>query len=655
MASSPPPQGTRSLLPVVTEDTPAGTAADSVQAHVQRIQQLLKAKDDTSRFVGLALLKSVLDNTPEIRQDGETVCRLWESIPTKFLDRLLRTGATASQKDSKEMLDLAVSVVHTFTILLPEEQRRDTRLLGRIPLLTSTLLPSSEETTILILQALVVLVSYAEGAQAFVQLQDISSLIENAPSQPLALEVLSHAFLASVATTQDKKALSLRIEHMVSSLIATYTGTDAVTLLAFLADFLRRLDKDLLPQKPPWLTTLVDYIGGLISSRPTQAARSAYVNLATTLLQAYPVQMPHLLFSGAQMVGEKPASYLLINLLLIDLRTSFPSLLEKLNDPQYQATARRLASDFDVVSCFIGYLMRFVDDDSPESGSGQGFSMPPDLLLKIRKAMSETFSVAMEFLRDRWDASVAGAMGLHPDARVGEAKTSRGERFTISWDSIDDKVNEDPLVLACIRCLAIWLREDDNETLRKEAAGLCDMFAELYKASTTGGSALDFRRPVLVALEGITVSEEGPENLLSHDGWRILIDDLLAVGASSESGDEDFSRGVEIVRILLPIVENERPGSKEAWLDAATAMAAWDTPEDGQSLQAMEFQVAALQLITSVLAGAHPSVRKRYKHTIGAIRGLASRLGAQAGSSNADLHESLQDVTTTLASLGWAQ
>lgn len=362
--------------------------------------------------------------------------------------------------------------------------------------------------------------------------------------------------------------------------------------------------------------------------------------------------MPRLLFSGTQTVGDKPASYLLINLLLIDIRSSFPSLLEQLNDPSYRTTARRLASDFDVVSCFIGYLMRFVDDGIPESGSGHGFSMPPDLLLKIRKAMSETFSVAMEFLRDRWDASVAGAMGLHPDARVGEAKTSRGAHFTISWDSIDDKVSEDPLVLACIRCLAIWLREDDNETLRKEAAGLCDMFTELYKASTTGGSGLDFRRPVLVALEGITASEVGPENLLNHDGWRILVDDLVTVGASGKSDDEDFSRGIEIVRILLPIVENERPGSKEEWLDAATAMAAWDVPEDEQSLQAMEFRVAALQLVTSVLAGAHPSVRKRYRHTIGAIRGLASRLGAQVGSSKADLVESLQDVIDTLASLG---
>jgi len=81
----------------------------------------------------------------------------------------------------------------------------------------------------------------------FVRLQDISSLVENAPSQHLALEVLSYAFLNSAAATEDREELSSRIEQMVSSLIASYTGTDAVTLLEFLADFLRQLDKDVSP------------------------------------------------------------------------------------------------------------------------------------------------------------------------------------------------------------------------------------------------------------------------------------------------------------------------------------------------------------------------------------------------------------------------
>lgn len=116
------------------------------QPSVQKIQTLLGAKDDTSRFVGLALLKSVLDNTPELRSNEEAIVALWESIPPKFLDRLIRTGSkqtpsgASSRKDSNDMLDLAVSVLHTFAVLLPDNARQNSKLLDRIPQLVACLL-----------------------------------------------------------------------------------------------------------------------------------------------------------------------------------------------------------------------------------------------------------------------------------------------------------------------------------------------------------------------------------------------------------------------------------------------------------------------------------------------------------------------------------
>ncbi len=122
----------------------------SEQPSVPKIQALLGAKDDTSRFVGLALLKSVLDNTPEVRDNEENIVALWESIPPKFLDRLIRTGskqtpssapdASSPRKNSNDMLDLAVSVLHTFAALLPEKARQNPRLLDRIPQLVACLL-----------------------------------------------------------------------------------------------------------------------------------------------------------------------------------------------------------------------------------------------------------------------------------------------------------------------------------------------------------------------------------------------------------------------------------------------------------------------------------------------------------------------------------
>lgn len=106
-------------------------------ASITHITTLLKTKDDTSRFVGLALLKSVLDNSEDLRENPEIISQLWWSISPKFLDRLFRSGGKKGD-DSKHMLDIASSVTHTFAALLPEESH-DERLVGRIPSLVRAL------------------------------------------------------------------------------------------------------------------------------------------------------------------------------------------------------------------------------------------------------------------------------------------------------------------------------------------------------------------------------------------------------------------------------------------------------------------------------------------------------------------------------------
>ena len=98
-----------------------------------KMQVLLKAKDDTSRFVGLALLKSVLDNNGQLAHDSEKIRTLWEAMSPKFFDRLLRAHSSekVNKSDAQDMVDLAVSVLHTFSIILPEESQREKRLVGR--------------------------------------------------------------------------------------------------------------------------------------------------------------------------------------------------------------------------------------------------------------------------------------------------------------------------------------------------------------------------------------------------------------------------------------------------------------------------------------------------------------------------------------------
>lgn len=119
-------------------ETAGATQQPGDAASLDRVKALLKAKDDTQRFVGLAILKSVLDNSTELRQNHTAVQDLWACISPKFLDRLLKTGSAS--KDAADMLNLAVSVLHTFGLLLPQDSLNSTKFSARIPLLVSVLL-----------------------------------------------------------------------------------------------------------------------------------------------------------------------------------------------------------------------------------------------------------------------------------------------------------------------------------------------------------------------------------------------------------------------------------------------------------------------------------------------------------------------------------
>jgi hypothetical protein len=90
--------------------------------------------------VGLALLKTILDNG-QLAQDPQQVRTVWEAISPKFLDRLLRAHSNekVDKAEARNMVDLAVSVLHTFSVLLPEESWREKRLYGRIAPLVKAL------------------------------------------------------------------------------------------------------------------------------------------------------------------------------------------------------------------------------------------------------------------------------------------------------------------------------------------------------------------------------------------------------------------------------------------------------------------------------------------------------------------------------------
>ncbi|KAH7348543.1 Neurochondrin-domain-containing protein [Rhexocercosporidium sp. MPI-PUGE-AT-0058] len=625
----------------------------------QKMQDLLRAKDDTSRFVGLALLKTVLDNG-QLINDPQRLRVLWDALSPKFLDRLLRArqNEKVSKSDSKDMVDLAVAVLHTFSILLSEEARREKRLTERIAPLVKALIQSPPETTKLILQTILTIVSLPEGALEILAIEDLSSLIEISNQYPLVLDILGFSWTNASTINAEVEAVRKSINQVIPALIINFKGTDAVTFIGFVGNIIPKLDPEAVPRNPKWLPPLILMLRKLVASKPTATGRAAYTQLAATLLQAYPATCPSLLFKhdASGNADSKPFSYLLINLLLIDVRSSFPSLLAKLNSDEYPAVSQRLAAAFDVISNFIGFLVRSLDDESVSA-----FSMTPDLLLKLRRDIAETMSLNIEYLRDRWDASIAGTSGLHPSARSGTAATSEGTRLTLTWESMKDNVNADPLILAGIRALAIWIREDENENLRNETAGLMDMFMDLYKSSLH--STLDFRYPILLALEGIMINEEGIDGFLGQDGWLVVFEDLKSILKTANEqptisqSSAEAGRGLQIVRVLLAIIDHEATSfPREDWMAVVTTTTSMHVTATAASPVVLEFYIAMLQLASALLSQSSGGMTKRYITSLPALSGLVKQLKALVKNMNDEAESSelmglLDDVALDLENL----
>ncbi|ATY61971.1 hypothetical protein A9K55_008426 [Cordyceps militaris] len=611
---------------------------------ITKLKTLLKSKDDTERFVGLALLKSLLDNTPAIRNDEAAVRTLWSHIPPRFLDRLLRTGSSLSNANAKDMLDIGVSILYTFSILLPAADTAAPSFTARIPSLVAAALYSTGETTGLLLQTLYTLVNSGEGADVLMQVEDTTPLSEIATSHAMVLDIFGRAWLHRMAGGAPGAGFAQKVDAVIQSLAVLFKGTDGVTYLAFMGNFLHHSTPEAIPKDPKWISATASYIQRLVASRPTPEARAAYTSAAAGLLQAYPEQASELLFKDPTNT-EKPFGYLFINLLLIDIRSSIPTLLASLNAPDYHPTAKRLAAAYDIVCLFISFLVRSLEDDSLDA-----LIMPPDSLLRLRKGIAETMSVTVEYVRDRWDAARSGAMGFDPSARAAKAETHTGAHHALTWDTADaGGADEDAFLLSALRALTLWLREDENEQLREEGTGLVDVLMELFINSPT--EKLDFRPAVLVGLEGLVAIRLGRAMFLQQSGWAILTGDLVNTlhRHREVADDREATMCVDIVRILLAVAEAGK-STQESWLDLVTGVAAWDVPAGDGASAARDAHVAVLQLCCTVLAQANPGLRSRYRHSIAAIAGIATQIHEQVGHLS-EYSEQMDDVIATLDKL----
>lgn len=99
------------------------------------------------------------------------------------------------------------------------------------------------------MQTILALVVFPEGARVFSEIEDVSPLVEIAPSDPVALEIFAFAYINCMDLAEDRVVLSKKIDSTIQALVSSFKGTDGVTLLEFLGKFLRNSDAKVGP--PP--------------------------------------------------------------------------------------------------------------------------------------------------------------------------------------------------------------------------------------------------------------------------------------------------------------------------------------------------------------------------------------------------------------------
>lgn len=513
----------------MTENTESSSppVVNTLGNDLEKALNLLKAKDDTSRFVGLALLKPVLERELSRISDTEeggvraVIEQCWHAIPTKFLDRLLKAKPEGkkTKEEAGNLVSLAVAVLHAFMTIL-DAPEKDERFVGRVPPLMSALRSTQSRTTTQIMQILATLTTTTEGSQV------------------------------------------------------------------------------------------------VFSARDKEEKRD-----------------------------QKPESYIFVTVLLIDIRSTIPSLQEKLHSAEYSEISERLVRAYDVISAFIGFLVQSLeamDSDDEDGAASPAFSvpMPVDLLMKLRANISEVMSLTIEHLRDRYDSSTAGAAGLHPSARTrSEGSTNP---LPIAWET-STGMSKDPLTLSQLRALSLWLRDEENDALRREASGVTDVCLALYQDT----SDQDFRFPVLLFLEAIIEIPEGVESFLREEGWAILAADLQAI----PSIPPEHARGIEIVRVLLAVVEYDVTGpSKEEWMPIVDL--ARQSIVHAPSATDLELGIAICQLAVELLVRAPRGVRNRKRNAVTEMRKYADALLAKMdGAESGGVRDGLEEVVQGLDGL----
>jgi len=296
--------------------------------------------------------------------------------------------------------------------------------------------------------------------------RDWAPLVKETPTEPLAIKILFMVFHTLDGLPPDlRRTVAKEITAQLDSVlckILKQVGSKAASAKD-LVDGLFRLFRIIRYRSPldgahkcnddnmvKWMDALTNLMGTAVTDRRSMSSgfQESVIRLARLLVERIP-QFKVILFDPSMEPvsgGSTPLSFIFTNTLLIDIRSTIPSIPEIQDKPGYLEASTRLANSYDLVFLYLDSILEIADavDGKQENNSNsQGASgdppvrLPYELLLKLQENITQTMHLTVESLRDRYDAAA------DDDAKLLQ-------------------IASDTLVVSQIGALGFWLHDEDT-------------------------------------------------------------------------------------------------------------------------------------------------------------------------------------------------
>ncbi|CAG8685832.1 10162_t:CDS:2 [Funneliformis caledonium] len=500
---------------------------ESLSEITQCLNLLRPETSDDAKFVALMLLPRLL------QQDQENVIR--NSSDSELPDNILKT--------------IAIHIISCFCEV--EELLSKRQVHARIPTLSTLLVPKeNEELAKEILKMFIRLSSDNQAVNYLVDNKVVTKILScittttNDEVRDLALQVVSNItntlIISTDQLTSDIASIQNYMYTVLNYLSLTFRTNQEkfkFELLNFFVDMFSYMtdqfvqivfitDKTKLDE---WIQNIKFGLKEILSSRLGNEQRDKALSLIMLLL--HHIGAPWLFASttenlslnqtSANKIEDFKFAALVIQLACVEVRLLLDDLAEKYEKQElqeFQSNKRHetiLSACYTILEKSIEYLSQ-IDIELAE------LNLDPELLLRLKGTMTETFRFIIEHLVD------------------------------IKETTFVEEVIKDTCVLASIRVLSAWLAEDSS--LEKVISNAMPFLIEICQYRH-----VDLIKIMTPAFLNLTSLDQPREAFLKHGGTQMVIDYLVKFG----SNKKDYNDISGPIQELLSNVEDYELGSSE--------------------------------------------------------------------------------------------